>query len=673
MEEQKPKVKLADFYKAAGEKTKSHLRDYWLFYILSSIGWVLGIFYAIYQYTHHQFALWDDVIIFGGTLSLFQFINYFWVALVVLALITSSYLYCNGRIALRKKTELERELRIRKEEYEKILENVPASIITLDRNGRVKSVNPYFDELSRKPGVGYLGKSIFDFGFVRESEELKMRYFNLLKSGESFQYINYTRPSWTPRRFLNFYAAPLKNHSGEVEGAVSVAHDNTETFLALEEVRGKVRQIHSINQISRAINSVLDLREVLWLILRNAVKVTNAVSGAILLLENEDELAIKEAYNMPNGWQDIRIKVGQGLSGHAAFIKQPYYSNDVKEDPYFIGQPEIENVKSELAVPILLDKNVIGIIKVDGDEIGRFKQDDVELMVTLANSASVAIANSQLYEKVKDLNKNLEEKVQRRTEELKIINQKLEKSVELKSQFIADASHELRTPLTIIKGNLDISLRDENATAKELRETLKIIDEEVSHMSGILADLMILTHAGAGKLNLKKSTVSLDALIKTAVQSMEVLAKEKNIKIEISEPDRINVLIDENKFLKLLLNLISNAIKYGKNNGWVRLSARNAAKEAEIVIEDNGIGIPENELPFIFERFYRVDKVRTRKKIGGSGLGLAICKSIIEAHGGDIEAKSKLGEGSKFIIRLPLNNKAEFLEGQAGLFSGRLG
>ena len=662
MDRPKSKIDLAESGKVVLEKTKSHLRDYWLFYVLSSIGWILGIFYFIYQYTHHQFALWDNVELFSGAISLFQFINYFWVALVVLALIASSFLYCNGRIALRKKIALERELQRRKEEYEKILENVPVSILTLDKDGRVNSVNPYVGEVSGKPGIEYLGKNILDFGFVRESEELKTKYRNLLKIGEPFHYINYTRPSWTPKKFLNFYAAPLKDKNGRIEGAVSVAQDNTETFLALEEVRAKVKQIHSISQISRAINSVLDLREVLWLILRNAVKITNAVSGAILLLENEDDLAVREAYNMPAGWQNIRIKVGQGLSGHAAFIKQPYYSNDVKNDPYFIGQPEIENIKSELAVPILLEKSVIGVIKVDSDEAGRFKEEDAELMVTLANSAAVAIANSQLYERIKDLNKNLEEKVQLRTEELKVINQKLEKSIELKSQFIADASHELRTPLTIIKGNLDISLLDEKAKTNELRDTLKSIDEEVNHMSGILADLMILTHAGAGKLNLKKADALLGPLLKTAAQSMEILAKEKNINIQVNGDEKLSAMIDDDKFLKLLLNLISNAIKYGKENGWVKLGAKNVGKEIEITVADNGIGIPENELPFIFERFYRVDKVRTREKIGGSGLGLAICKSIAEAHGGHIDVESKLGEGSLFIVHLPQKN-IDFGEG----------
>jgi len=646
-------------------KIKANIIDYWLCYFWGVIGTAMAVFFILDQVAHNDFILHEH---FNYNLVL---LDYFWAILPVLILIGSSFFYCDGKKVLKRKLKLEEELKKKRNEFEEmsqfyknIVDNVPVSILTLDKKGIVTLVNPYFDELAREVGAKHLGRSIFDFSFVKRSEELNRRYRNLFYKGESFCYLDYPHISSEgpeKTRYFNIYAVPLKR-DGKIEGAISVAQDNTEAFVAFQKLRAKARQFHLVNQISKAINSVLDLKEVLWLILRNAVKLTNAVSGAILLTEENGDLVVKEAYNMPFGWQYLKIKIGQGLCGHAAQIMEPYFSNNVDDDPYFIKDVERENIKSELAIPIMSEKRTIGVIKIDSDRLGRFNREDVDLMAILANTAAIAIKNSQFYGEIKNFNKNLEEEVFYRTKELEIINGELVKSTELKSQFIADASHELRTPLTVIKGNVDITLGNENSSKEDFYETLRLIDEEVKHMSGILADLMILTYAGAGKLNLKKGKVDIGNFLGNAVKAMEVLAGEKKINIELKIENSIFIFIDEDKILKLLLNLISNAIKYGNENGWIKIFGESRDGGYFITVADNGIGIPEKEIPFIFERFYRVDKVRTRDQIGRSGLGLAICKSIIEAHGGTIEVKSRLGVGSEFIVRLP-SNHIDFQEG----------
>jgi PAS domain S-box-containing protein len=644
-------------------KIKANVIDYWLCYFWGGVGAAIAAFFILDQINNGYFILHqhDDIIL----------LDYFWVIFPVLILIGSSLFYCRGKKVLRKIVRLESELKRKDDEvgelnafYKKIVDNVPVSILTLDKKGTVTLVNPYFDELAGEVGAKHLGRNIFSFSFVKRSEELHRRYKNLLYRGESFCYLNYPHtPSSDPRRvkYFNLFAVPLKR-DGEIEGAISVAQDNTETFIAFEALKTKARQLHLVNQISRAVNSVLDLKEVLWLILRNAVKLTDALCGAILLVEKDQSLVVKEAYNMPPGWQHLKIKVGQGLCGHAAELMEPYFSNNVDEDPYYIRDPERENVKSELAIPIISEKKIIGVVKIDSDRTGRFTEEDVELLAILANNAAIAIKNSQLYGEIKNFNKTLEEEVSCRTKELEVMNEKLAKSIELKSQFIADASHELRTPLTVIKGNIDITLGNENSAKDDFHEALKLIDEETKHMSGILADLMILTHAGAGKLHLKREKIDLENLLKGAIQAMNILAKERKINLKVEIKNKITAFIDEDKILKLLLNLISNAIKYGNEGGWVKVCCHSDKDGYFITVSDNGIGIPEKDLPFIFERFYRVDKVRTRDQVGGSGLGLAICKSIIEAHGGSIEAKSRVGVGSEFIIQIP-KDYIDFQEG----------
>lgn len=257
--------------------------------------------------------------------------------------------------------------------------------------------------------------------------------------------------------------------------------------------------------------------------------------------------------------------------------------------------------------------------------------------------------------KIEELNKNLEKKVKTRTQQLDQVNKELKKAIELKSNFISDASHELRTPLTIIQGNIDLELQDLKRRGQKIPEFYEIIQKELTRMTGILSDLTDLTNSDAKTEKIEQEIVSLNILAKTAIRSLNILANQKNIQLELAKNNpNINIIGDEQKLEKLILNIIRNAIKYTDVGGWIKVHLEEKNKLAKIVVEDNGIGIPPEDLPYIFERFYRVDKARSRQE-GGTGLGLSICKWIAEAHGGTINVESKEGEGSKFILELPIN------------------
>lgn len=252
------------------------------------------------------------------------------------------------------------------------------------------------------------------------------------------------------------------------------------------------------------------------------------------------------------------------------------------------------------------------------------------------------------------LNKELEHKVKRRTRQLEQANKRLQEILDLRSKFIADASHELRTPLTIIQGNIDLLLRSIHPDCPgENKEMLDTVNNEVEHMSGILSDLTVLSNAEAGDDRMSFEAVDLSALVETIIQSLRVLAEKKSITINYEKifPELIT-LGDETKLERMLMNLVRNAIKYSDEGGWIRINLEKDEKEIKINIEDNGIGIPEKDLPYIFERFYRVDKARSRSE-GGSGLGLSICKWIAETHGGYISVKSVVDQGSAFTVHLP--------------------
>lgn len=232
------------------------------------------------------------------------------------------------------------------------------------------------------------------------------------------------------------------------------------------------------------------------------------------------------------------------------------------------------------------------------------------------------------------------------------INQTLERLEVLftsQHRFIADVSHELRTPLTVIKGNVDLMRRMKSFDA----ESLDSIDQEAGRLTRLVTDLLLLAKAEAGSLPLTKSAVELDTLLMEVFAEMRVLAANK-VQVKLTEIDQLQVSGERDRLKQVLLNLVANAIQYTPAGGDVFLSLSRSGDNAKLIVRDTGPGIPAEDLPYIFERFYRAEKSRTRSGIAGFGLGLSIAHWIVEQHGGKIEVSSREGKGTTFAVWLPL-------------------
>jgi len=216
-------------------------------------------------------------------------------------------------------------------------------------------------------------------------------------------------------------------------------------------------------------------------------------------------------------------------------------------------------------------------------------------------------------------------------------------------RFLADVSHELRTPLTVVKGNVDLMRHMKQFDS----ESLTSIDQEAGRLTRLVGGLLLLAQAESGKLPLNFRLVELDLLITEVFQEMRVIAGNK-VHVHLNEIDQMLVSGDRDRLKQVLINLIANAIQYTPQNGDVFLSLAKVGNQARIVCRDTGPGIPAEDLPHIFERFYRAEKSRTRGHSTGFGLGLSITKWIVEHHGGRIEVASKEGQGTTFAIWLPL-------------------
>ncbi len=219
-------------------------------------------------------------------------------------------------------------------------------------------------------------------------------------------------------------------------------------------------------------------------------------------------------------------------------------------------------------------------------------------------------------------------------------------------QFSADASHELRTPLTVMRGEMELCLRNPKTT-DQYRRVLESSLEEILRMSKIIDNLLTLAKADRGSGEVTFSEVDLKALVDELFEDSVVLAEQKEICVELKEASPITIVGDRVRLRQLLLNLVDNAIKYTPERGHVWLSIRREDGMAVFEVQDTGIGIPTAEQEKVFNRFYRVDKARSRER-GGSGLGLSIAKWIAELHRGSIGVQSELGKGSTFTVKLPL-------------------
>jgi heavy metal sensor kinase len=232
---------------------------------------------------------------------------------------------------------------------------------------------------------------------------------------------------------------------------------------------------------------------------------------------------------------------------------------------------------------------------------------------------------------------------------------RLEESFLYVSRFTADASHELRTPLTILRGELEAAA-GQPQVAPELRETIGSALEETERLSRIVESLMAISRLDAGEARMEREILDLAELAVSTTEQMRLLAEDKNVALRCESEERVSVEGDRARLKQVVVNLVDNAIKYTPADGLVGVKVGASNGRAVLEVNDNGVGIPAEALSHIFERFYRVDKARSRQ-MGGAGLGLSIIKAIVTAHGGQVRVESVEGKGSRFLVELPIAGK----------------
>jgi len=332
------------------------------------------------------------------------------------------------------------------------------------------------------------------------------------------------------------------------------------------------------------------------------------------------------------------------------------YDEPIKADEKIVGwvrvsrslMPIIENLNKFklilfISIPVYILISILG-----GQFLAKRALYPIDSITKTARAIGQGNINQRLkLPKVKD-------EVGRLAETFDEMLDKIEAAFKKERQFTTDASHELRTPITIISVHAEDALGTGNK--KDFKEALEIIYKESQKMSVMISQLLMLSRSDEGKYHLEIEDIDLELIMGEIIGEMKESAKANNIKLYFSSEDGLVIKADQTLITRLFINIINNAIKFSKKGGFVKvqIAADSDKNFAKILIEDNGIGIPKEDIENIFNRFYQVDKSRNDK---GTGLGLAIAKWIVDIHKGTINIESELGKGTKFYINLPLKKK----------------
>jgi signal transduction histidine kinase len=425
------------------------------------------------------------------------------------------------------------------------------------------------------------------------------------------------------------------------------------------------RQLKALYEIGQTLTATLDIREIYRVIYREiAQKMLGAPHLLIALFDAAAEtlvcgFAISDDEELDTA-EFPPLPLGAGPASDTIRTQQPrivdleaeYFSKKARGQATYIGEGG-PDPKSALYVPMISNSQVIGIIQVQHNATAAFQETDLTLLSILANQAASAFENARLYAEVQQYAQQLERRVAERTQELAVANQRLTELDRMKDQFVSNVSHELRTPLANVK--LYLQLLDRGRPDKR-EDYLQTLLRETRRLEKLIDDLLELSQLDLGVSVFQLEPADVNYLTAELVQDRILMAANRGLVIDCQltgEP--LLALVDPARLTQVISNLMTNAINYTPFGGLVTVSTA-VQPQAEtswvtIIVRDTGKGIPAQEIPHLFDRFFR-GSISREASVPGTGLGLTICKEIIEQMDGQITVESQVGQGTAFIVWL---------------------
>jgi signal transduction histidine kinase len=377
-------------------------------------------------------------------------------------------------------------------------------------------------------------------------------------------------------------------------------------------------------ELSRDLTSTLDLPTLLDHVVNAASDLCQAEAASILLYdEGNQELYFEAASNLESPeMKGLVVPVDTSIAGWILTEQKSAIINDVRDDPRHFNQigiaTEIQTI-SLLGVPLITKNKVVGVLEAINKLSGQFTSEDQELLMALGAHAAIAIENARLFQQ---------------------------------SDLISEFVHELRTPLTSINAATHLLARPELST-EQSHAIFQTLQREINRLSEMTTTFLDLARLESGRAQIVLKPVNIIKLLNECADIIQGELKEKRLILNLDiNKETPTIEADQEKLKQVILNLLSNAIKYTPSGGKITLALSTNHGEVIIIIRDNGIGIPPDSLPHIFDKFYRVPGSDLASK--GTGLGLSISQRVVEAHQGHLEVESQVGVGSIFSVYLPL-------------------
>jgi signal transduction histidine kinase len=407
----------------------------------------------------------------------------------------------------------------------------------------------------------------------------------------------------------------------------------------IKEMETRISSLERVIKLMQVLNSTLELSPLLDVIVQVATQLTDTDSASVMLLD-EDTGELRFVATTGQYSADVKpmvVPTEGSIAGTAFRENKPLLIRDAKNDPRWYQNVDDASgfvTESIIAVPLQLQGQVIGVVEALNKQSGaEMSWDDVEILSKLATQAAIAIHNARLLAEL-----------QRAYDDLNELDA-------MKSEFIAIAAHELRTPLALILGYATFLREDASGRA---REQMEVVLQSAMRLQSLIDDMVNLREIDSGEAELDLGMETLQEMLDDGVAQIRYIAEAKDQKIVLAIPQEpIKVQVDRSKMMLVTINLLSNAVKFTEPGGRLGVQAGVADGNAWFTVWDTGVGIPQDQLDRIFDRFYQVETSLVRQH-EGIGLGLALVKGMVDLHRGQIRVVSHPGKGSAFKVMVPL-------------------